>query len=95
MHLLDVLGSDLDQPFAMTPEESQHTDLIWRSKACLQQSDRVQVLNPLTIGNVALAPWNVFHMARIYQEYFEALGLEELKNWNPVNPSGLHRYGAN
>src|SRR5688572_30732113 len=61
--LLDVqyvFGSHLEQALTMTPQCADGAYLIRRPKAALQKPDRVQVLDPLTVRNVALSPRNAF-----------------------------------
>jgi hypothetical protein len=58
----DVLSRHLDQAAAVPPESAYSTDHAWRAEARSEQTDRVQVLEPLAIGDVRFASWHVLHM---------------------------------
>ena len=55
-----------------------------------QQTDDVQLAQPLTIRDVALAARHVLHMSRIDEVYLESTGLQNLVDGNPVDPCRFH-----
>jgi len=55
----------------------------------------VEILDPLSIGDVALSARNVLEVIRIDQENFDTAGLQDLVHRNPVHAGGLHRHSAN
>ena len=77
----------------MTQQGTQSTDLLRGSERNLQQSDRMQVLQPLAIGNIRFTSGHVFHMMSIDQTPFEAALFEDLEERNPEHSRGLHGYG--
>src|SRR5882672_1988397 len=79
LHMQDVLGGHLQQTCSMSPEGTHRTDVHAWAEAGSQQSNRVQVLNPLTIGDVAFAAGNTFQVARIDQINFQTSCFEYLK----------------
>jgi hypothetical protein len=60
-----------------------------------QQSNRMQILNPLTVRDIALATRYILHVLRIHKKYLEASRLEDLIERNPVHSGGFHRYRSN
>src|SRR5271156_6866724 len=78
----------------MPPQRSHRADMIRRSKARTKQADRVQVLNPLAIGDVALSAWNAFQVMSVDQIHRESALLKNLKEWNQVDAGLVHRSGS-
>src|ERR1700758_2099198 len=74
------------ETLSMTPKRAQYANLVGWPKTCLQQSHRMQILDPLTVRNVALAPGNVLHMMCVNQEDFEPVRFQYLIKRNPVLP---------
>ena len=95
LHMQDVLGGHLQQASPMSPKRTYCTDVHGWAEAGPQQSNRVQILNPLTIGDIALAARNTLQVARVDQIDFQTSCFQDLKQRNPVHPSGLHRHRAN
>src|SRR6516225_145499 len=54
----------------------------------------MKILQPLAIGNVRTTTGYVLHMTSIDQANFESAFFQDLEQWNPVNPRGFHRDGA-
>jgi hypothetical protein len=54
----------------------------------------MQPLQPLGIADVGLTAGNMLGISRIDQNDFEAALIEELKRWDPIDPSRLHRDGS-
>jgi len=82
------------QRIAMTQDRAHGADLVGGPKAAAQQADAVEVLQPLAILHVGLAPGQIFAMARVDQADFEPGGLEDLKERYPIHARGLHRHGG-
>ena len=49
-------------------------------------------LNPLTVGHITLAAGDGLQRMRVDQIDLEATLFQNLKQWDPVHPGGLHRY---
>jgi hypothetical protein len=67
LHMQDVLGCHLNQAAAMSPERSYGADEPRWPKTGTEQSNRMQVLEPLAIRNVGLSAWNVLHVLCVNQ----------------------------
>ena len=52
LHMQDVLGGHLQQTGSMPPKGTHRTDVHGWAEAGPQQSNRVQILNPLAIGDI-------------------------------------------
>src|ERR1700738_4460914 len=52
----------------------------------------MQVLQPLAVGNIGLAPRNILYVMGVAQKAGESPRLQDLKQWDPVHPRALHRY---
>ena len=52
----------------------------------------MQLLQPLAVEHIGLAPWDVSDPAGIDQQHFEAPLHQQLVERNPVDAGGLHRY---
>ena len=55
LHVQDVLGCHLEKAATVPPQGTNGTDRIGWTEACPQQPYRVQILDPLAVGYVALA----------------------------------------
>src|SRR5579863_1955885 len=85
LYMADVLCGHLYQTVPMSPQTTNCTDLRWRSETRAQESDRVQVLNPLTIGDIRFAAWHVFHGPCIDQIDLKTMLFKNLVHGNPIN----------
>jgi len=79
-----VSGSALDEFFAVPQIGAQRRDLRCGSKASAQQSDAVELLDPLAVQNIALAPGDILEVPGIHQNDLEAALLENLEDRDPV-----------
>jgi hypothetical protein len=59
--------------------------MIWGAKARTKQANRVQILDPLAIGDVALSAWNTLQVMSVDQIHGESALLKNLKEWDPVD----------
>jgi hypothetical protein len=62
LYVLRVFGGHLEQAAAVSPESAHRTDVFRWTEAGLQQSYRVQILNPLTVGP---SGWSVVASGRL------------------------------
>jgi len=67
LHVLDMGGGVLHQPFAMTQVRAQPCHPIAGAKAASKQAILVELLQPLRIVHVALAARDVLDIARVHQ----------------------------
>src|SRR6266436_679563 len=52
----------------------------------------MQILQPLAVGNIGLAPRNILYVMSVDQKNGESPRLQDLKQRDPVNSRALHRY---
>ena len=79
---------------AMAQDGAHGADLIGGTKAAAQQADGVEVLQPLAVLHVGLAPGQILAMPRVDQADFDPGGVEDLKQRNPIHAGGLHGHGG-
>jgi len=60
------------------------------TKGTLQQSIRVQALNPLAVLHVGFPPRHIFGLPGIDQQDMKSAGLQDLEDRNPIDPRGFH-----
>src|SRR3954451_1582744 len=87
----NMLSCHLNDTVAMPPERADGADYIRWPKASAQQTDRVQVLNPLPIRNISFAARHVSDILGIHQKHFNAVSFESLVEGNPIDAGRLHR----
>src|SRR6056297_552626 len=90
LHMLNMTGSGFDQVVSVSEQGSDSTNVLIRPKRAPQQSNRMEILDPLAILNIRFAAGNVFNMPGVNQDNIKSIGLKNLKNRNPVYPGGLH-----
>jgi len=95
LKVLDVGGSVADQGGAMAQEGADGTDMFWRPEAGAEQPDRMEILEPLTIGDVGFAAGEIFAMAGVDQANFQSGGFEDLEEGNPIDAGRFHGEGFN
>ena len=88
--MLHMHAGHLNKVFAMPHERTNFADGLFGAKRGPQQANRMEILKPLTIQDVGLAARNVMHVLSIDQMDFNVSRLQDLKQWNPVDASGLH-----
>src|SRR6266446_9672717 len=84
----------LDQTLAVSPKRPNRANFGGWAEACTEQTHAVEILNPLTIGDIALPTWNVPYILRIDQVHFKTTAFKNLVKRNPVHSRGFHRHGA-
>src|SRR5271166_2958316 len=95
LHVQNVLGGHLQQAATVPPQGTNSTDRLGWPKACPQQSYRVQILDPLAVGYVALASRHTLQIVGVDQIDLEPSLLQDLKQRDPVHPCRLHRHALN
>jgi len=79
LHVQNVLGCHLPQAATVPPQGTKGTDRIGGPEAGPQQPDRVQILDPLAVGHVALASGHTLQIVRVHQTDLEPALLQDLK----------------
>src|SRR5882672_3537546 len=95
--LLHALGRRRLRPHqlaSLTNVAAQDDRLVLGPEGSLKQPARVELLDPLAVEHVALAPRDVLHMRRVHEADVEAGGLEYLENRYPQDAGGFHRDGS-
>src|SRR4029450_2363773 len=90
--MLHMRGSMLHEISPMTEISPQGTHFSIWSKRPGEQSQGVQLLEPLTVLHVGFASWHMLDMATIDQGQLQAAGFQEFEDRNPVDAGGLHRH---
>jgi hypothetical protein len=67
LHVQNVLGGHLQQAATVPPQGTEGADRLGWPEACPQQPDRVQILDPLAVGYVALASGHTLQIVRVDQ----------------------------
>jgi hypothetical protein len=92
LHVLDVLRLIADQHVTLAREHPQDTNLVLRPKRPREQPEAHQLLQPLTVEHVGLAPRHVLHMPGIDQIDAEAPALQQFIERDPIDAGGFHRH---
>ena len=50
----------------------------------------MQILKPLAILDIGFSTWNIFDMPGVDQHDLETIGIQYLKDGNPIDTSGFH-----
>ena len=91
VHVLNMLDRHPDEIVSMAEQTAELTHVLRRTKRRCEQAVTMQPLEPSTIKAIRLrAARDILDVARIDQGDGESAGLETLKQWNPVHPSGFH-----
>jgi hypothetical protein len=89
--VLHVDSCDLNQTVAVAQYRSNRTYCLFGPKGGAQQTHRVQILQPLTIGHIGLSSRDVLHVPGIDQKDLEPCRLKDLKEGNPIDSRRFHR----
>jgi hypothetical protein len=68
--------------------------LIGGTKAAAQETDRVQVLQPLAVLHIGLATGQIFAVARVDQHHFQSRAFEDLEERDPIHAGRFQRDGG-
>src|ERR1700733_1476305 len=75
------------------PEDRTHrADSLFWPKRPTEQTHRVQILQPWTVGNVGFASRHILHVMCVDQKNLKSPGFQDLKKWNPIPSRRFHRY---
>jgi len=86
-----MLARHPDEMVSMAEQTAELTHVLRRTKRRCEQAVTLQPLQPSTIKAIRFrAARDMLDVARIDQGDGESAGLETLKQWNPVHPSGFH-----
>jgi hypothetical protein len=94
LHALDVGGRGRDELIAMPHERPDRRDLGRRAEAAPQESEGVELLDPLTVQDVRLAARDALDVEGVDEQNLEAAVLEDLEQGDPVDPGRLHGDGG-
>src|SRR5262245_7909576 len=90
LHALNVGGGALDQGFTVTQKCPQRRDGWCRTEAAAQQTDAVQLPDPLTVADIALAAWDVLDVPSVHEYRLQTARFQDLVDRDPVDAGGFH-----
>jgi hypothetical protein len=90
LHALYLARLLLQQRVAMPHHGAQHAHFVGRPIGSREQPVAHQLLQPLAVQHIGLAPWYVLHMPRVHQIHCKATPLEQLIERDPVHPRRAH-----
>jgi hypothetical protein len=93
LHPLDVHRGALHERVTMAQVRAQRDDRRRRAKAPAHKPNAVQITEPLRIGDVGLAPWQIADMPRVDQLHRDAPRLKDLVDRNPEDSRRFERDG--
>ena len=93
VHMLHVGARHLHEVVSVSQDGAHLADRLGRAEGGAQKTDRMKVLQPLTIGDVRLTAGDIFHMVGIDEEDLEAPRFQDLKQRNPIDARGFHGHG--
>lgn len=88
--MLDVPAGVTHERVALAPERTHAADFGGGAKCAAQQSDGVQVLQPLAVHHIGLAAGHVLHVAGVDQAHLDPGFLQQFRQWNPIHAGRLH-----
>jgi hypothetical protein len=77
---------------ALAHQGAQRAHRVTGAERAAQQAVAHELLQPLAVEHVGLAPRHVLHMPRVDQQHGEAACVEQLERRDPVHAGGLHRH---
>src|SRR6266850_4814824 len=78
LYVQNVFRRHFDETASVAPQRANRANHSGWTKAGPQQAHRVEILNPLAIGDVALSARNVLEVMCIDQEDLDPAGLQNL-----------------
>ncbi len=93
LHMEDVGCAVLDELGAVAQEGAQGAHLGIGAEGGVEQSEGVELADPLAVGDVRLAAGDILDVGAVDQVDLEAASLQQLEDWNPVDAGGFHRHG--
>ena len=91
LHPLDVGTGVLDERIPMAQHGAEGEDRGGGPKAAAQQADTVELAQPLTVLDIALATRDVLDVAGVDEQDLQPARLEDVVDRDPVDPGGFHR----
>ena len=90
----DLIGGTTEEPVAMTEDRADGTNGFGRAKAGAQETDGMEILEPLAILDVRFTAGQIFAMPGVDQTDFQPGRFEDLEEGDPVNAGGFHGDGG-
>ena len=90
LHPSDVVPCRLNEGVAVAHEGAEGQDRPGGAEAAAQQADRVQLAQPFTVFDVALAAGDVFDVASVDEQDLQAARFEDVIDRDPVDAGGFH-----
>jgi hypothetical protein len=94
LHAQQVFATRAHQALAMSHQRTHGTHRRRRPERGVEQTDRVQVLQPLAVLHVGLAAWHIFDVASVDQADLQPPRLQHLEQRHPIHAGCLHRHRA-
>ena len=90
LHPADVVPGGVDDDVAVAYEGAHGEDRSGGAKAATQEPDAVELAQPLTVLDIALAAGDVFDVAGVDEQHLDPPGLEDVVDRDPVDAGGFH-----
>ena len=90
LHPADVVSGGVDEDVAVAHEGAQGENRPGRAEAAAQEPDTVQLTQPLTVLDIALAAGDVFDVAGVDEQDREPTRLEDVVDRDPIDAGGFH-----
>jgi hypothetical protein len=85
----------LDQISTIAHERAERADLGIRAERALEQAQHMQLLQPLSIVPIALAPWHGLDMTRVDEIGRDTGLLQQIVDRDSKDTGGLHHHCIN
>ena len=90
LHPADVVPGRMHEDVTVSHEGAQGEDGPGGAKAAAQEPDTVELAQPLTVLDIALAAGDVFDVPGVDEQDLETPRFEDVVDRNPVDPGGFH-----
>ena len=90
LHPADVVPGGVHEDVAVAHEGAQGEDRPGGAKAAAQEPDTVQLAQPLTVLDIALASGDVFDVPGVDEQHLDPPRLEDVVDRDPVDAGGFH-----
>ena len=94
LHMLDVSGGILGEPFPLPHVGAQGGDLRLRAETATEQPVGMQLAQPSRIAHIGFAARHVLGVAGIHEDDLEAMRFQDLEGWDPVNARRFHGHAG-
>lgn len=94
LHVLDVSGGILGEPFPLPHVGAQGGDLRLRAETAAEQAVGMQLAQPSRVAHIGFAAWHVLGVAGIHKNDLEATRFQDLEGWYPVNAGRFHSHAG-